>query len=49
MAGFTNALRAFNFDTEQFNKAQRFDLLSGLRLGWSLPIYKKKDTGFHYY
>lgn len=49
MAGFTSALRAFNFDTEQFNKAQRFDLLSGLRLGWSLPIYKKKDTGFHYY
>jgi hypothetical protein len=49
MAGFTTALRAFNFDTEQFNKAQRFDLLSGLRLGWSLPIYKKKDTGFHYY
>lgn len=49
IAGSTRALRAFNFDTEQYNKAQRIDLLSGLRLGWTLPIYKKQDTGFHYY
>lgn len=49
IVGRTQALRSFNLDTEQFNKAQRLDLLSGLRLGWSLPIYKKKDTGFHYY
>ncbi|MEZ4791414.1 MAG: hypothetical protein R2811_15565 [Flavobacteriales bacterium] len=49
IAGKTTSLRAYNFDTEQFNKAHRFDLLSGLRLGWTLPIYKKKDTGFHYY
>lgn len=49
MVGATQPLRAFNFDTEQFNKEQRLDLLSGLRLGWTLPIYKKKDTGFHYY
>lgn len=49
IAGATRPLRAFNFDTEQYNKAQRLDLLSGLRLGWTLPIYKKKDTGFHYY
>lgn len=49
MAGFTEALRPYNFDTEQYNKPQRLDLLSGLRVGWTLPIYKKKDTGFHYY
>lgn len=47
--GATRALRAFNFDTEQYNKPRRLDLLSGLRLGWTLPIYRKKDTGFHYY
>lgn len=49
IAGATQALRTFNFDTEQSNKAQRMDLLSGLRAGWTLPIYKKKDTGFHFY
>lgn len=49
IAGFTQSMRTFNFDTEQYNKARRLDLLSGLRLGWTLPIYKKKDTGFHYY
>jgi len=49
IAGSTTSLRAFNFDTEQFNKEQRLDILSGLRLGWTLPIHKKKDTGFHYY
>lgn len=48
MAGFTQALHPYNFDTEQYNKADRFDLLSGLRAGWSLPIYRKVDTGFHY-
>jgi hypothetical protein len=49
MAGFTQAMRTFNFDTEQFNKPNRLDLLSGIRAGWSLPIYRKVDTGFHYY
>ncbi|HQW06014.1 MAG: hypothetical protein IPH05_18010 [Flavobacteriales bacterium] len=49
MAGFTQALRAYNFDTEQYNTPNRLDLLSGVRAGWSLPIYKKLDTGFHYY
>ncbi|MCB0770364.1 MAG: hypothetical protein KDC00_08160 [Flavobacteriales bacterium] len=49
MAGFTNALRSFNFDTEQFNTNDRVDLLTGIRVGWSLPIYRKVDTGIHYY
>lgn len=49
MMGATRALRPFNFDTEQYNKAERLDLLSGIRVGWSLPIYRKLDTGFHYY
>ena len=48
-AGLTQALRAYNFDTEQFNTAERVDLLSGLRVGWSLPIYKQRDDRFHYY
>lgn len=48
MAGFTQSLRAYNFDTEQFNIPNRFDLLSGLRVGWSLPVYRRLDDSFHY-
>ncbi len=48
MAGFTEPLRAFNFDTEQYNAGGRFDLLSGIRAGWSLPIYRRHDDRFHY-
>jgi len=48
MAGFTQALRAFNFDTEQYNAPDRLDLLSGLRIGWSLPIYRRMDDRFRY-
>ncbi|MBL7938913.1 MAG: hypothetical protein JNL43_06090 [Flavobacteriales bacterium] len=49
MAGATQALHPYNFDTEQYNKANRFDLLTGIRAGWTLPIYKKVDSAFHYY
>lgn len=48
MAGFTEPLRAYNFDTEQYNAASRTDLLTGLRLGWSLPIYRRYDDRFHF-
>lgn len=48
MAGFTQALHPYNFDTESYNKAQRFDLLSGLRVGWTLPIYRRLDDRFRY-
>lgn len=48
MAGFTQSLRAYNFDTEQYNTPDRVDLLTGLRVGWSLPIYRREDDSFHY-
>ncbi len=48
-AGFTSSLRAFNFDTETYNTDGRFDLLSGIRVGWSLPIYQQSDDRYHYY
>ncbi len=48
MAGFTQALRLYNFDTEQYNIPERTDLLTGLRVGWSLPIYRRLDDRFRY-
>lgn len=49
MAGITQPLRAFNFDTETYNITDRLDLLSGIRLGWILPIDRSDDDRFHYY
>jgi len=49
LLGFTEPLRAYNFDTGRADSGTRFDSLTGLRAGWSLPIYKKPDDRFHYY
>ena len=49
IAAFTQPLRAYNFDTEQSETGTRYDGLNGLRVGWSLPIYKRTDDRYHYY
>lgn len=49
LAGFTQPLRAFNFDTQRAETGTRFDGLIGVRAGWSLPIYKRQDDRFHFY
>jgi len=38
--GFTKNRRLFNFDTMQPDVNPHFDLLSGLRMGWVLPIHR---------
>lgn len=43
MLGFTRSLRPFNFDTGRPGDSGRRDFLSGLRVGWTLPIHKTKD------
>ncbi|MEX1131900.1 MAG: hypothetical protein WEC15_01635 [Flavobacteriales bacterium] len=49
LAGFTEPLRAMNFDTQRSDTDRRFDGLMGIRAGWSLPIYKRQDDRFHFY
>lgn len=49
ISGFTQSLRAFNFDTQRAETGQRYDGLMGIRAGWSLPIYKRSDDRYHYY
>ncbi|MDQ3100702.1 MAG: hypothetical protein M3R08_04900 [Bacteroidota bacterium] len=46
--GFTEPLRAFNFDTRTTESGRRFDGLTGIRAGWTIPIYKRIDDRFHY-
>jgi len=36
---FTASRRSFNFDTRTKEKGSRLDLLTGIRIGWSLPFY----------
>ncbi len=47
--GFTESLRAYNFDTGTREEGTRFDVLHGIRVGWTLPIYKRQAEGFYMY
>lgn len=49
ITGFTEPLRAYNFDSRRSETGTRFDGLLGIRVGWCLPIYKRSDDRFHYY
>jgi hypothetical protein len=37
--GFTQNRRGFNFDTMQRDDLKRRDILYGVRVGWSIPIF----------
>jgi hypothetical protein len=42
--GLTKSLRSYNYDTMTSETSLRLDLLYGFRLGWVLPIYKRKES-----
>ncbi len=48
MQGITQSLR-YDFETESHNTALQYDLLSGIRVGWMLPIYtmRRQDNSFY--
>lgn len=46
--GFTEPLRAYNFDTARYEEGGRRDGLNGFRLGWTLPIYKRRADGYYF-
>lgn len=39
---FTKSLRTTQFDLRRYDDTKRFDVLSGIRLGVTIPIYTKK-------
>lgn len=45
--GLTKSVRKFNYDTGLPDTQQRFDILTGFRAGWILPLYKKKPNDFY--
>ena len=42
--GFTKSLRSYDYDLMQRDQQNRIDLLFGFRIGWILPIYKRKES-----
>ncbi|HEX4888713.1 MAG TPA: hypothetical protein VFV37_11750 [Luteibaculaceae bacterium] len=46
--GFTQSRRSFNFDTRQADTRKRLDILYGVRLGWSISLYKRTSNNFYY-
>jgi len=46
---FTTSVRKLNYDTGLPDTKKRLDLVYGIRLGWILPLYKKRPNDFYYY
>jgi len=45
---FTKSRRSFNFDEMKRDDASRLDLLSGFKVSWFIPFYKRKPKDFYY-
>ncbi len=55
MAGFefiqswTQCRRDYNFDQMAKDTSKRFDMLSGIKISWAIPIAKRTNKEFYYY
>ena len=47
--GFTENRRDHNFDNPEHTEGKRLDLMYGIKLGWVLPLYKKKPAAYYLY
>jgi len=47
--GFTQLRRDYVFDDQAIDRGQRLDLMYGFKLGWTMPLYKKKPKAFYFY
>ncbi len=47
--GFTSNRRDYNFENLTGSDKNRLDLMYGFKLGWILPLYKKKPAAFYLY
>ncbi len=45
----TKSQRSFDYDLMRADTKKRLDLLSGIRVGWILPLYKKTPDEFYYH
>lgn len=47
--GFTQSARPLNFDTQTSDTEKRQDVLVGLRVDWTLHLYKRMSDNYYYY
>ena len=45
---FTHSLRKLNYDTGLRDTRQRTDILTGLKFGWVLPIYRRQPNDYYF-
>lgn len=45
----TKSYRGYNFDTESTDTKYRFDGFFGIKAGWMVPFFSKKNTNEYYY
>jgi hypothetical protein len=46
---FTEGRRDYNFDQPETTYGKRTDLMFGVKLGWVIPLYKKKPAAYYFY
>lgn len=46
---FTQDVRQYDYNAQTAYQDKRLDLLSGLKFGWTFPLYKKSDNKYYYY
>lgn len=46
--GMTTELRTYNIDDKARTEGSRFDMITGLRAGWILPIYRRKPADLYF-
>ena len=46
---FTQDVRQYDYNAQKAYQDDRLDLLSGLKFGWTFPLYKKTDNHYYYY
>jgi hypothetical protein len=48
MQAFTKSQRSYDFDLMKADTRNRLDLLSGIRIGWILPLYRSTPQQYYY-
>lgn len=46
---WTQNRRSYNFDTMEKDETKRIDVLSGFKIGWIIPLYKRVPEEYYYY
>lgn len=46
---WTQNRRSYNFDTMEKDETKRIDVLSGFKIGWIIPLYKRVPDEYYYY